>query len=102
MTNQDIRITEDLSMTPIELLNLAISDPSRENFCSAFAAGQRELAFDDLKMAKILQVSRPTIQRWCKGETAPHDIGRTPIMKWMLHEVRKIGMREISRIGQEL
>lgn len=34
----------------------------------------------DREVAKLLQVSLPTVQRWAKGETAPHPIARSALI----------------------
>jgi hypothetical protein len=54
-------------------------DASREDFARLFARAQSVLELDDLALAKMLRVSRPTVGRWARGETAPHPIGRTPV-----------------------
>lgn len=35
----------------------------------------------DVELATMLRVSWPTIQRWRAGESAPHPVGREPILR---------------------
>lgn len=37
------------------------------------------LMLDDLEMAKLLKVSRPTISRWVRGISTPHPLMRKAI-----------------------
>ena len=60
---------------------------TREQFCSAFENALQVLQGDDISdvyVDRYLQVSRPTIGRWARGEAAPHPIGRKPILKAMI------------------
>lgn len=73
-------------------IHATLRDPSREEFCSAFANIQRTLEIPDLEMAKKLEISRPTVGRWATGDCAPHPVGRKPILSYFLGVVeRKIG-----------
>ncbi len=80
----------------ISLINQSLSDPqSREKFCAAFKAAVEELNLSDLEVAQRLQISRPTVEHWKSGEAAVHPVGRKPILKYLLHCLRAVGLREI-------
>lgn len=71
-------------------LELAIKvGPNREEFCEVFDLTKRMLGLSDLEVAKILQISLPTVVRWTRGETAPHPVGRKPILEYLLKRVQK-------------
>lgn len=59
-------------------------------FQSLFTGAQNLLELDDAELAKMFQVSRPTINRWATGRTAPHPLARRAVMD-ALH--RAIGER---------
>lgn len=70
-----------------EQLRATLDDPEfpdRETFCRLFERGQRYLQLTDLEIAKALQISRPTVNRWVTGVAAVHPIGRKPILNWLL------------------
>ena len=54
-------------------------DASREAFSKLFAEAQLLLELDDSELATLFKVSRPTIGRWTRGDSAPHPIGRKSI-----------------------
>lgn len=87
----------------IALIQTALADPSRENFCAGFAAGQEALGFDDNKLASIFKVLTPTIIKWANGKQAPASKAqRSGVLRWMLHEIRKVGLRELVQMTQEM
>ncbi len=49
-------------------------------FQSLFTDAQNLLELDDTGLAKMFQVSRPTINRWVAGRTAPHPLARRAVM----------------------
>lgn len=60
---------------------------TRKEFCTAFGKALEALEGDDISdvyVARYLQVSKPTIGRWARGEAAPHPIGRKPILRAMI------------------
>jgi hypothetical protein len=59
---------------------------SREDFAKLFAKAQRILELDDYAVARALQISRPTVGRWTRGESAPHPLGRRPALMWLAKE----------------
>lgn len=68
-------------------LQNALESADKDLFCSVFADAQRRLRMDDNELAKILQVSRPTVGRWASGVTAPHPIGRKPVLEFLIKRV---------------
>lgn len=109
-------------MLKAQLLD-AIENPSRTGFCLAFAECQDVLGLTDLELAKTFQISKPTVGRWYRGESAPHSVGFALILNALLRrvndkiaEVRSSALKEqdeleagikaisneISRLEQEL
>jgi transcriptional regulator with XRE-family HTH domain len=52
----------------------------RANFAALVLDAQRIFEVDDQEFARRLGVSRPTIGRWVRAETAPHPIGRHGVL----------------------
>lgn len=72
------------------VLELALKvGPNREEFCEVFDLTQRTLGLSDLDIARTFQISRPTVGRWIRGETAPHPVGRKPILEYLLKRVQE-------------
>ncbi len=62
------------------VLRAAAADGSRDQFCHAFAEARRVLELEDRELAETFQMSRPTVGRWARGESAPHQVGRKPML----------------------
>lgn len=60
---------------------------TKEEFTVLFRYLSKETCLSDNDLAKILQVQRPTIQRWREGMTAPHHVGRKPIIDYLINFV---------------
>jgi predicted nucleic acid-binding protein len=58
----------------------------REDFGRLFAKAQRILELDDFAVSRALQISRPTVGRWARGDSAPHPLGRRPALLWLAKE----------------
>jgi predicted XRE-type DNA-binding protein len=54
----------------------AFSEHTENQFCEAFAVSIAALQMTDNQVAQLFQISRPTVGRWARGDTAPHPIGR--------------------------
>ncbi len=65
-----------------QLLHAAFNDPSRENCCAAFSAVKQAMGMTDLEIAIELQISRPTVGRWERGEAMMHPVGRPHLLNW--------------------
>jgi hypothetical protein len=70
-------------------IETAIADGSREYFCHAFSLSWIGLGVTDLELAKMFEISRPTVSRWARGEAAPHQIGRRPVLEHLLKLVEE-------------
>jgi len=55
-------------------------EAERAEFSRLFDRAQSVLEVDDTELARALKVSRPTIGRWARGDSAPHPIGRRPVL----------------------
>ncbi len=55
----------------------------KDAFARLFHKAQRVLELDDTEVARALQISRPTVGRWARGESAPHALGRKPALMWL-------------------
>lgn len=62
-------------------------------FAELFGLATEMLHVDDLQLARVFKVSRPTIGRWARGESAPHPLGRGPVFQILL----KMAETEIRR-----
>ena len=49
-------------------------------FQSLLTDARSMLELEDAELAKMLQVSRPTINRWVSGRTAPHPLARRAVI----------------------
>lgn len=52
----------------------------RASFAKLIGAAQLVLEINDRELAHRLGVSRPTINRWANGDTAPHPIARQGVV----------------------
>jgi transcriptional regulator with XRE-family HTH domain len=75
---------EQLRVTALQKLAAALRslpfEAERSDFSRLFAHAQLVLEVDDLELARTLRVSRPTVGRWTRGDSAPHPIGRQPVL----------------------
>lgn len=55
------------------------ADDDRDAFVRIFKDAMAVLELGDLELANALKVSRPTIGRWERGESAPHPLARRPV-----------------------
>jgi hypothetical protein len=58
------------------------------DFGQLFGLAQDILRLDDLKMSRLLKVSRPTIGRWARGVSTPHPLAREAIIAALVREAR--------------
>jgi hypothetical protein len=76
---------ERLRVMILEQLGAALRgfpvDAKRAEFSRLFDHAQTVLEIDDTELARMLRVSRPTIGRWARGDSAPHPIGRGPVLQ---------------------
>jgi DNA-binding transcriptional regulator YiaG len=70
------------------LLKEFSNDAPREEFTRIFVLSQKVLELDDSALARMFRVSRPTIGRWARGESAPHPIGRRPVFESFIDVAR--------------
>jgi transcriptional regulator with XRE-family HTH domain len=82
---------QDLESLIAGLQNFSF-EAERSEFSRLFDRAQRVLEIDDLELARMLRVSRPTIGRWARGESAPHPLGRKPVFV-MLAKVAQAKLR---------
>jgi hypothetical protein len=75
---------EQLRVTTLQHLVAALTgfslNADRAEFSRLFDHAQRVLEVDDTYLARLLRVSRPTIGRWARGDSAPHPIVRKPVL----------------------
>ena len=88
----------ELERHRVEALELLIrnlkSASSRDDqaFARLFEKAMQILELEDLELARRLQVSRPTIGRWTRGESAPHPLGRGPVFR-TLAKIAEVKLR---------
>lgn len=56
----------------------------KQEFAVLFRYLSKESGYSDNELAKQLQVQRPTIERWREGVSSPHEVGRKPIIDWLV------------------
>jgi hypothetical protein len=79
------------------------TDTARDKFCHVFDLSLSVLGIGNWDAAKIFQVSHPTIVRWRQGKTAPHPIGRIPVLRYLLDEVEnRIAVAKVPFMISEL
>ncbi len=61
----------------------------RDEFTKIFASALRVLELEPGYVAKLFKVSRPTVSRWTRGESAPHPLGRGPVFKLFERETAR-------------
>ena len=55
------------------------ADDDRDAFVRIFKDAKAVLELGDLELANALKLSRPSIGRWERGESAPHPLARRPV-----------------------
>lgn len=61
----------------------------RDEFCRLFAMSRKALEVEDDALRVLLKVSRPTVGRWARGDSAPHRFIRKPVLDALANEVDK-------------
>lgn len=67
-------------------------EADRAAFSTLFGDALRLLELEDVDIARTLRVSRPTISRWARGDSAPHPLGREPVFH-VLAELARARLR---------
>ena len=70
-------------------LQLASAASTEAKFDTVVNHAQKVLGLSDLQMSVLFKVSRPTINRWVNGATAPHPMLRKAVFETLLVEVRQ-------------
>lgn len=55
-------------------------ESSKAEFGALLNECQAKLELEDSDFARLFRVSRPTVNRWVRAETAPHSIARRPVV----------------------
>jgi hypothetical protein len=66
---------------------------TRRVFALEFKRCCELLNLSDVEIAKTLQISRPTVGRWRRGEATPHDVGKVPVLKFMWNKLDEKGLK---------
>lgn len=78
-SHEDYRV-ELLNELQTQLAEYPAGSEDDALFQSLFTNAQNLLELDDAELGKMFQVSRPTINRWVAGRTAPHPLARRAVM----------------------
>jgi hypothetical protein len=85
VSSEAISKYENLRVESLLQLGLALknfpSDAERAEFARLFDRARSILEIDDTELAGMLKVSRPTIGRWARGDSAPHPLGRGSVLQ---------------------
>jgi hypothetical protein len=57
----------------------ASTSEAPHDFASLVIVAKQALLLDDLEMSRLLKVSRPTVGRWIRAESRPHELVRRAI-----------------------
>lgn len=76
----------------IDILGRFPEDSTQKDFSGLFAFTQVVLELDDVELARMFRVSRPTIGRWARGDSAPHPLGRKAVFD-SLRDVARAKLR---------
>ncbi len=87
---------QEVLATLIEELGNAALDPEQAEFGRIVGHAQKLLGKDDKEMSLLFKVSRPTINRWMRGVTAPHPMLRRAVFDTLLVEA-KHALRGVRR-----
>lgn len=69
-------------------LEACSSADAEVDFGALIKASQQLLELDDTDMARLLNVSRPTIGRWIRGQAKPHALARRAIATALIRDAR--------------
>ncbi|WP_126002171.1 hypothetical protein [Sphingomonas sp. ABOLE] len=72
----------------VENLESASCTDVEQDFAGLVKASQQLLRVDDLELARALNVSRPTIGRWTRGDSAPHRLARPAVFEVLIKKAR--------------
>jgi hypothetical protein len=92
-----IDMVKDITAKELESLRSARSQHSemtRQEFQQQFAS--LAVGYSDLTLAKFFQVQKPCIGRWREGVSAPHPIGRGPIIEALTKTCRGCNKRRLE------
>lgn len=72
----------------VSTLEAAAASDAELNFAGLVKASQQLLQLDDTELARVLNVSRPTVGRWTRGVSAPHQLTRKAIFDALVRTAR--------------
>jgi hypothetical protein len=84
----------------IRSLSQFTSSEDDSPFATLFQYAQSLLELDDRELSAELQVSRPTIGRWARGESAPHPLGQRAVMQ-TLSDLANVRLRRHARANRQ-
>lgn len=59
-----------------------------EKFIQMLKDAKATLDVDDLQLATLIDVSKPTVERWLSGQTAPHNLVKDQVRIALVNRVR--------------
>ena len=83
----------------VRVLQALPANAERSEFSRIFDRAKSVLEIDDIDLARRLMVSRPTIGRWARGDSAPHPLGRKPVLQSLAMLTEAKLKHHISRPG---
>ncbi|WAJ29425.1 hypothetical protein [Antarcticirhabdus aurantiaca] len=72
----------------VSMLEAAAASDADLDFAGLVRASQQLLELDDADLARILNVSRPTVGRWTRGVSSPHPLARKAIFDALARSAR--------------
>jgi len=94
----EIKAQEDTRVDSLKLLISLLQkaqkdDLIRQEFAELFSYSVNVLELDQETVARKFKISRPTVSRWETGASAPHQLGRKPVFKF-LQKIAKEKLRQ--------
>lgn len=79
----------------LEALVAARHDVTSADFANLLNTAQSALGLTELEMSHLFKVSRPTVNRWTRGVTAPHPLLRKAVFDSLISKLK--GALKLSR-----
>jgi len=74
---------------PNSLWDLLEDKGAKENFVEILKKALQELDFTKKDLIKKFDLSKPTVERWLRGETAPHEAMMPPIFDFFKFQIKR-------------
>ena len=73
----------------IERFEAFHEESPRPEFTTLFGEAAMALELTDAQLARKFRISRPTVGRWIRGESAPHSLGRKSVFNVLMRDAKE-------------